>query len=60
MRRRLKEIIDKFRQKGAISPEKALTLEELSLPPAFRTSHASKTGSNRHIVEFNGKYILFW
>ncbi len=35
MRRRLTEIIEKFRQKGATSPEKAMTIQELGLPPVL-------------------------
>jgi hypothetical protein len=58
MRRRLKEIIDKFRQKGATSPEKALTLEELSLPPRFEQAMHRRRGQTGIFVEFNGKYYL--
>jgi len=35
MRRRLNEVIEIFRQKGAVSPDKAMTAEELGLPPRF-------------------------
>jgi hypothetical protein len=58
MRRRLKEIIDKFRQKGATNPEKALTLEELSLPPRFEQAMYRRLGQTGIFVEVNGKYYL--
>jgi hypothetical protein len=58
MRRRLQEIIEKFRQKGATSPEKALTLEELSLPPRFEQAMHRRLGLTGIFVEVNGKYYL--
>lgn len=58
MRRRLKEIIDKFLQEGATSPEKALTLEELSLPPRFEQAMHRRLGQTGIFVEVNGKYYL--
>jgi hypothetical protein len=32
IRERLSKIIEKFRQKGAVSPDKAMTTQELGLP----------------------------
>jgi len=58
MRRRLQEIIEKFRQKGATSPEKALTLEELGLPPRFEQAMHRRLGQTGIFVEVNGKYYL--
>lgn len=58
MRRRLAEIVEKFRQKGAINPEKALTLEELSLPPRFEQAMHRRLGQTGIFVEVNGKYYL--
>ena len=58
MRRRLKEIIDKFRQKGATSPEKALTLEELGLPPRFEQAMHRRLGQTGIFLEINGKYYM--
>ena len=58
MRRRLTEIIEKFRQKGATSPEKAMTIQELSLPPRFEQAMRRRLGQTGIFVEVNGKYYL--
>ena len=58
MRKRLLEIVDRFRQKGATNPEKALTLEELSLPPRFEQAMHRRLGQTGIFVEVNGKYYL--
>ena len=49
------EVLEKFRQKGALSPEKALSPEELGLPPKFKEAMAKRLGV---FVEVNGKYYL--
>ncbi len=51
MRRRLQEIIEKFRQKGATSPEKALTLEEVGLPPRFQQAMNRRLGQTGIFVK---------
>jgi hypothetical protein len=58
IRQRLKEIIEKFKQKGATSPEKALTLQELGLPPRFEQAMHRRLGQSGIFVEVNGKYYL--
>jgi hypothetical protein len=58
LRKRLMKIVDKFRQKGATIPEKALTLEELSLPPRFEQAMHRRLGQTGIFVEVNGKYYL--
>jgi hypothetical protein len=58
MRRRLREIIEKFRQKGATSPEKAMTIQELGLPPRFEEAMHRRLGQLGIFVETNGKYYL--
>ncbi len=58
MRRRLQEIVEKFRQHGATSPEKAMTIQELGLPPQFETAMHRRLGQSGIIVEVNGKYYL--
>jgi hypothetical protein len=58
MRRRLNEIVEKFRQKGATSPEKAMTLQELDLPPRFEQAMHRRLGQTGIFVEVNGKYYL--
>jgi hypothetical protein len=57
-RERLREIIDKFRQKGATSREKALTAEELGLPPEFKELMQRRLGQRGVFIEVNGKYYL--
>ena len=52
------EIVEKFRQKGAVSPDKALTAEELSLPPRFEVAMKRRLGRLGIFVEVNGKYYL--
>jgi hypothetical protein len=58
MRRRLYEIIERFRQKGATSPEKALSIQELGLPPRFEEAMHRRLGQTGIFVEVNGKYYL--
>jgi hypothetical protein len=58
MRRRLHEIIEKFRQKGATSPEKAMTIQELELPPRFEEAMHRRLGQSGIFIEINGKYYL--
>jgi hypothetical protein len=58
MRRRLREIIERFRQKGATSPEKAMTIQELGLPPRFEEAMHRRLGQLGIFVEVNGKYYL--
>jgi hypothetical protein len=58
MRSHLQEIIRKFREKGATTPEKALTLQELGLPPRFEQAMHRRLGQTGIFVEVNGKYYL--
>jgi hypothetical protein len=58
IRRRLEEIVEIFRQKGATSPEKAMTVQELGLPPRFEEAMHRRLGSLGIFVEVNGKYYL--
>jgi len=58
MRRRLQQIIERFRQKGATSPEKAMTSQELGLPPRFEEAMHRRLGQSGIFVEVNGKYYL--
>jgi len=58
IRERLLEVIEKFRQKGAISPDKAMTIEELGLPPRFKELMGRRLGQLGVFVEVNGKYYL--
>jgi hypothetical protein len=54
----LREIIQKFREKGATSPEKAMTIQELGLPPRFEEAMHRRLGQTGIFVEVNGKYYL--
>ena len=58
MRKRLYEIVEKFRQKGAISPEKAMTAQELGLPPRFEDAMKRRLGRTGIFVQVDGKYYL--
>jgi hypothetical protein len=58
IRERLNEIIQIFRQKGATSPEKAMTAQELGLPPRFEEAMHRRLGRIGIFVEVNGKYYL--
>jgi hypothetical protein len=58
MRRRLQAVIERFRQKGATSPEKAITIQELGLPPRFEEAMHRRLGQLGIFVEVNGKYYL--
>jgi ABC-type multidrug transport system fused ATPase/permease subunit len=56
--KRLYEIVERFHQKGAISPDKAMTAEELNLPPRFEVAMKRRLGRLGVFVEVNGKYYL--
>lgn len=58
IRGRLREVVKKFREKGAVSQEKAMTPEELGLPPRFQTAMKRRLGQLGVFVEVNGKYYL--
>jgi hypothetical protein len=58
IRKRLDEIIEKFRQRGAISPDKAMSAEELGLPPMFQEAMRRRLGRSGIFVEVDGKYYL--
>jgi hypothetical protein len=58
MWQRIQGIIQKFREKGATSPEKALTIQELGLPPRFEEAMHRRLGQTGIFVEVKGKYYL--
>jgi lipoate-protein ligase A len=58
IREQLLNLIEKFRQKGALSPEKAMTPEELGLPAEFKERMKRRLGQLGIFVEVNGKYYL--
>jgi hypothetical protein len=57
-RRRIQGIVAKFREKGATSPDKAMTAHELGLPPRFEESMKRRLGATGIFVEVSGKYYL--
>jgi hypothetical protein len=52
------DVVQKFRQKGAVSPDKAMTVDELGLPPRFEQAMKRRLGRLGVFVEVNGKYYL--
>ena len=58
IREQLLSVIEKFRQKGALSPEKAMTAKELGLPAEFKERMKRRLGQLGIFVEVNGKYYL--
>lgn len=55
---RLREIVKTFQAKGALSPETALTAEELGLSRMFVRIMRRRRGKTRVFVEVNGRYYL--
>jgi hypothetical protein len=55
---RIREVAETFRAKGATSPEKAVPLEELGLPPMFERMMRSPLGQSGPFLESEGKYYL--
>jgi len=58
VRRRLLEVVERFRRKGATSPETAMTAQELGLPPRFNQAMHKRLGQTGIFVEVDGKYYL--
>ena len=58
IQRRIIEIVGKFKEKGATSPEKAMTAQELGLGPRFEEAMQRRLGKTGIFVEVNGKYYL--
>jgi hypothetical protein len=58
IRKQLTDIVAKFREKGATGPEKAMTPQELGLPPRFEEAMHRRLGRTGIFVEVNGKYYL--
>jgi len=51
-------IIERFREKGATSPDKAMTAQELGLGSRFEEAMKRRLGATGIFVEVNGKYYL--
>jgi YVTN family beta-propeller protein len=56
---RFRRLVSTFQQKGANSPEKAMTAEQLGLPPRFEEFIKERNeGQTQVFKELNGKYYL--
>ncbi|MGA7475743.1 MAG: carboxypeptidase-like regulatory domain-containing protein [Thermoplasmata archaeon] len=55
---RIREIIQTFRAKGALSPQTALTAQELGLSRIFVRIMKRRRGKTMVFIEVNGKYYL--
>lgn len=58
MWQRIQEVAQKFQEKGATAPERALTAQELGLPPRFEQAMNRRLGQTGIFVKVNGKYYL--
>jgi hypothetical protein len=58
MRERILRLIERFREKGAVSPETALTASELGLGPRFERAMERRLGRFGVFVKTDGKYYL--
>jgi len=56
--RKAMELVEKFREKGALSPEKAMTIRELGLPDRFEEAMKRRLGKTGVFVQVNGRYYL--
>jgi len=57
MGERMKEMAETFKEKGAVSPETAMTSKELGLPPMFENMQRNMDKTSA-FIEHNGKYYL--
>ncbi len=55
---KLFKVVEEFRKMGAVSPEGAMSFEELGLPPRFIESLKERLGRLGVFVEIDGKYYL--
>ena len=51
-------MVARFREKGATSPDKAMTIDELGLPPRFEEAMHRRLGATGIFVDVGGKYYL--
>lgn len=54
----IRRLVYAFREKGATSPDKAMTAQELGLPPRFEEAMKRRLGATGIFVEVGGKYYL--
>lgn len=58
IRERIKELVQLFKAKRALSAETAMTAKDLGLPPRFEEGMKKRLGQSGIFVEINGKYYL--
>ena len=58
IREKILNIAEIFRQKDAISPKNAMTLEDLNLPPRFKFLMNGPMGKLDIFMEIEGKYYI--
>jgi hypothetical protein len=58
IRKQLVDMVVKFKDKGAVSADKAMTAQELDLPPIFEAAMHRRLGRTGIFIEVNGKYYL--
>ena len=58
IREKLLKIVDKFRQKGAVTPANAMSIEDLGLSPKFKIFLRSSPGLLGVFVKVDNKYYL--
>jgi lipoate-protein ligase A len=56
--RKVMELVEKFREKGALSPEKAMSIKELGLPDRFEEAMKRRLGKTGVFIQVNGRYYL--
>lgn len=56
--RMIRRLVQAFREKGATSPDKAMTVQELGLPPRFEEAMKARLGANGIFVDVGGRYYL--
>jgi len=54
----IENLAQRFREKGATSPEKAITAEEMGLHERFEEAMKNRLGQTGIFVEVGGKYYL--
>ncbi len=57
-RQRIEMMAQKFREKGATSAERAMTAQELGLPPRFEEAMQRRLGQTGIFVQVGNKYYL--
>jgi hypothetical protein len=58
IRKQIIAVVAKFKAKGATSPEKSFTAQELGLPSRFEEAMHRRLGRTGIFAEVNGKYYL--